>query len=129
VQKFLIHLSIYTAAIASLTFGTSFLFQNIIQNYFYLILLFFFIFTFANHFVLLRISKMKMLKFSNNFMTLSTVKLLLFVIVITVVLLLYKKLAIPFIVYFLIQYMFFTIFEVVNITSYLRNEKLTPKDH
>lgn len=70
-----------------------------------------------------------MIKFSNNFMILSTAKLFLFVIVITIVLLLYKKLAIPFIIYFVILYVLYTIFEVANITSYLRNEKITTEEH
>ena len=70
-----------------------------------------------------------MIKFSNNFMILSTAKLFLFLIVITIVLILYKKLAIPFVVFFVIQYVFFTIFEVINITTLLRNQKLSSKDH
>lgn len=56
-------------------------------------------------------------------MILSTIKLFLFVIVITLILLLYKKQAIPFIIYFVIQYVLYTIFEVINITTYLRKLK------
>ena len=70
---------------------------------------------------------MKMLKFSNNFMILSTSKLFLFLIVITIALLLYKKLAIPFIIFFVISYVLFTIFEVVNITMILKNQNLDEK--
>jgi len=62
-------------------------------------------------------------------MILSTIKLFLFLIVITIVLLLFKKEAIPFVLFFVIHYVLYTVFEVINITSHLRNEKLTGKDH
>ena len=68
-----------------------------------------------------------MLKFSNNFMILSTSKLFLFLIVITISLLLYKKMAIPFIIFFVITYVLFTVFEVVNITMLLKKQNLEEK--
>jgi hypothetical protein len=76
--------------------------------------IFFYSATTIVHYLLLKISLKKPTAFTNYFMLLTFGKLLFYLSIILVYIILYKDDAKPFVVSFLILYLFFTAFEVVQ---------------
>jgi len=76
--------------------------------------LFFYSATTVVHYLLLKISKKRPTQFTNYFMLLTFGKLIFYLTIILAYIILFKDDAKPFVVSFLILYLFFTAFEVVQ---------------
>ena len=121
-KRFSNQIAIITIILALATyFGGGFI-EAVNINLLFAILLSMGVLYFANYYVLLKISKLRLVQFSNYFMILTTSKLFLFIIVISLVLYNYKKPAVPYIIYFMLIYLIYTTFEVFSIVQFLKNK-------
>ena len=85
------------------------------------IILFFFIITLLLYVILIRLTSQKPGKFISGFMLTTTVKLILYTIVLFAYSFSNPAQAIPFILTFFILYLFYTIFEVILILPGIKN--------
>jgi hypothetical protein len=119
---FLKKLLIYSAILGIFSFLAWFIFP---QKYFSPALPFIFIFfiaiTFLEYYFLVRSSKNKIVRFINTYLLITTLKLLLFIAILVIYILLYKKDAVPFGLSFFVLYLFYTIFEVVSLINFSKN--------
>ncbi len=126
--RYSLKLLIFTAIVLGATLS---LYFTLLQEYYlqiYPILLFYFvILTFIIHIVLLKASKMQPQKFVNKYLLLTTVKLFVNIIIISVYLFTNKEDAVSFLIVFLIHYLIYTFFEVAFFSEYLRKASNSKK--
>jgi hypothetical protein len=79
---------------------------------------FFIAFTIIVCFTLIKASRERFNKFLNTYLLVTTIKLLFFLIVIMVYIFQNRSDAAPFAISFFILYLFFSVFEVVNLVTY-----------
>ena len=124
IKKFVLNTLIFTGLISTFVF---IIFYFFLQQYFLLIfpliLLFFAILTILVHTILLNASKKKLSNFVNMFMISTVAKLFIHLIFIGVYLLIDKTNAKPFVVFYLINYFFYTIYEVWALLLDLKNNE------
>ena len=126
ISRFLIRISIFTVIIAAVSVAVFYyIFPQYFSTYFLLAILFFFVVTVVFHSITLKASKLRIAQFSNYFMLSSTAKLFIYIILLTIYIFLNKGHAIPFVMFFLILYVFFTFFEVISTSQHLK--KINPK--
>lgn len=127
--RYSLKLLIFTAVILVVALG---LYFTVLQEYYlqiYPLLLFYFvILTYIIHIVLLKASEMRPQKFVNKYLLLTTVKLLINIVIITVYLFLNREKAVPFLIVFLIHYLVYTFFEVAFFSEYLRKSSNKKRD-
>ncbi len=90
--------------------------------------LFFYSATTVVHYLLLKISEKKPTQFTNYFMLLTFGKLIFYLTIILAFIILFPDDAKPFVVSFLILYLFYTVFEVVLSLKLAGQEKAVEKD-
>ena len=76
--------------------------------------------TLLSHLRLMNSVRMNVMRFNTTFLAIMSIKLFLYIIFILVCLLIDRSRAIDFVITFLILYVFFTIFEVIEISNFLR---------
>lgn len=76
--------------------------------------------TVISHIRLMNSIQMNIRRFNTVFLSIMSVKLLIYVIFILICLLADRKQAVSFVITFLILYVFFTIFEVIEISNFLK---------
>jgi hypothetical protein len=91
--------------------------EGIITNVYPYLILLFLIISAMVHYVLLRISELNPRKFVGYFMLATTLKLLIYLVVVFIYVLLVKSGILQFILAFFILYIIYTVFEVVAILS------------
>ena len=115
-KKFLLHLLLFSLAILvveALVFNT--LLIEHYQSVYFLSLIFFVILTIGIHAFLLSIANQSIAKFSKNFMILTFLKIFVCMIFLAIYLFANKENAVKFTLVFFVQYMLYTIFEVILI--------------
>lgn len=80
----------------------------------------FFLITFAIHIALIKTSKQNMRKFASRFMMVFGIKIIGLLVLITAYALVFPDQAVPFLITFLIHYLFYTAFETVYIVRVLK---------
>jgi phosphatidylglycerophosphate synthase len=85
------------------------------------LLLFFIGVTLAGFYILIRASARKFIRFINLYLLITVIKLVVFIAILVIYLLLNKKDAVPFGLWFFLLYIFFTFFEVVSLLSYSKS--------
>ena len=99
--------------------------QNIIPDFNIInlagIIALFLIVTLIFHILLVNSSKKRVNKFVQRFLTFTSAKLLLYLIIIVAYIFLNKENAVPFLVIFLILYMIYTFFEIFSILKYIKS--------
>jgi hypothetical protein len=119
--RFLFRLLVFSLALGVVTVTLYFLTPG---KYFTpvlpLIFLFFMIVTYAGYYILVRAARQKFMRFLNIFMLTTVIKLVIFIGVIFIYLLMNKKDAIPFALWFFLLYVGYTFFEVYSLVSYSR---------
>lgn len=122
-KKYIVWLIIFSAIILFLGIIG---FKTFLVNYYHpvyiLVLIFFFVITGIMHYILLKSSTMRPAKFSNYFMIATTVKLLIYLVFMSLYLYFYTMNAVPFLIVFLTGYILFSLFESVSITKQLRKK-------
>lgn len=86
------------------------------------VIIFFYVITLSVHYFLSKSLKDRIAKFSVNFMITTTIKLIIYASFVIIYLLFNKNEAITFVVFFIINYLIFTIFEVVSILRELKKQ-------
>lgn len=123
-KKFIITELVFTSSISILAFV---LFQTVLREYyipvFWMQLGFIAILTGIMHYSILQINEKGAAKFSTKFMTLSGVKMMLYLVLITAYVFLYTSTAKFFLISFFILYALYTAFEVILIVKYLKANK------
>jgi len=123
-KKFIIKELVFTSSIAIIAL---FLFQTTLKEYylpvFWILLGVIALFTGITHFSILQIHDKSAVKFSTKFMTLSGVKMMLYLVVITSYVFLNTSKAKFFLISFFIIYFLYTSFEVFQIVRYLKANK------
>lgn len=76
--------------------------------------------TLLSHLRLMKTVRMNVMRFSTTYLATMSIKLFLYIIFILVCLLIDRSRAIDFVISFLILYIFFTIFEVIEISNFLK---------
>ena len=76
--------------------------------------------TVVSHLRLMRAIQMNIRRFNTTFLSIMSIKLFIYLIFILICLLIDRKDAINFVIAFLILYVFFTIFEVIEISNFLK---------
>lgn len=119
---FLKKLLIYSAVLGFLVLLSWFIFP---EKYFSPALPFLFIFfiaiTFISYWLLVRSSQVKIVRFINMYLLITTVKLILFISILVIYILLNKKDAVSFGFSFFGLYLVYTIFEVISLVNYSKN--------
>ena len=122
---FLKKLLIYSAILGTLSFIAWFIFP---VKFFSPALPFIFIFfigiTFLSYYLLVRSSTIKVIRFINTFLLVTTLKLILFIAILVIYILLNKKDAVPFGLSFFVLYLFYTVFEVVSLINYSKKPRI-----
>jgi len=123
-SKFLIKSIIYTLLISIVSV---ILFQTVLKNYylpiFWFLLFFIAILTTTFHLYLIRLSKKEFPKFSSNFILISGIKMMIYLVFIISYSFLNPKQAVTFLISFLILYFLYTFFEVIMLISFYKNQK------
>lgn len=122
--RFVVRLLVFAAILALAGYVLSlFLPEGAIAAMYYYILLFFLAVTAAVHFVLLRVTRLSPRKFVAYFMFTTLIKLVIYFVVVLIYAFSVKTNLIPFILYFFILYILFTVFEVVSLLSQTRDQR------
>ncbi|HAN18900.1 MAG: hypothetical protein A2X13_12110 [Bacteroidetes bacterium GWC2_33_15] len=121
--KFIIKSIVYTILIFIVSF---ILFQTVLKSYylpaFWFLLLFIAGLTIAFHTFLIRISEKELSKFSSNFILISGVKMMIYLVFIIGYSFLNPKHAVIFLISFLVLYVLYTVFEVILIIAFLKRK-------
>ena len=126
-KKSIIYLSAMTLILVFLTVMVSLIFPSIhVTPVFPYILVFYYVVTLAIFLILGRSMQKRIRYFVNTYMIITFAKLILFSLVVLGYLLLNKKDAIPFVVTFIIYYLFYAIFEVVALRELNESTKENP---
>ncbi|MCX6258521.1 MAG: hypothetical protein NTW49_11595 [Bacteroidia bacterium] len=101
-------------------------FDFFLSKYYYpvylLVFVFFIIITGIMHYILLKASNLRPAKFNNYFMLATILKLLIYLVFMSIYLYLHPGNAVPFLIVFFINYIFYSAFESVFITRQIRNK-------
>jgi len=89
--------------------------------------IFFFVITLVVHYILMKASEKRMSRFVNYFMLATFLKLMLYIMILVIYVLFNRCDAIPFILTFFILYLFFTVFEIISILSFLKRANMQTK--
>ena len=89
--------------------------------------IFFFAVTLFVHYVLMKACEKRMSKFVNFFMLATFLKLMLYIMILVIYVLFNRSDAIPFILTFFIIYLFFTVFEIISILSFIKKINMETK--
>jgi L-asparagine transporter-like permease len=76
--------------------------------------------TILSHLRLMNAVRLNVMRFNTTYLAIMSIKLFLYIIFILVCLLIDRSRAIDFVITFLILYVFFTIYEVIEISNFLR---------
>jgi len=100
------------------------LFTTILKEYYMPIYLYSLLFCFAItglfHFILVNVYNKKPTKFANNYLLLTTIKMLVYLIFVSTYLIFVKINVFWFVIVFLILYLLFAVFEVIAVLSMLK---------
>ena len=119
VIKFIKRISILSVVTATLIFLLTYIVPSIfITPTLPFLILFFFSAGIVVHFVFLKISNKKSAKFIGQYMLVTVIKNLVFIIVLLLYVFLNRYDAVRFIVAFFILYLIYTIFEIISILPY-----------
>jgi len=117
--NFLRRLIIFSVILSFIAIGLLFLLP---KTYMTPVLPFLFIFflaiTLISYYILIKAAQKKFIRFLNYYLLTTTVKLLLYIVVLITYIMFNKKDAVPFALAFFILYLCYTIFEVVSIVGY-----------
>lgn len=118
-QKFVKKLILFTIILFSIATLSNFLLPSsfLTPALFYLLPMFFAI-TLLTHFLLLKGSEKSFAKFTTNYMLVTFVKLMLLMIVLLLYVFTHKSDAVPFIIWFFLFYIFYAVFEAVELQNY-----------
>lgn len=120
-KNFILNLSKLTFILAVIYFvGFYFINKSLFLPVYILIIGFIYILTIIVHYFLLKSSEDRIARFSANFMMTTTFKLLIYIIFLVGYLLLHKENGVKFAVFFLFNYLVYTIFEVYSILKHIR---------
>jgi hypothetical protein len=112
-------LIIFSVFLSFIVIGLSFLIpKSFISRVIPYLFIFFMIITMISYYILIKSAQMKFIRFLNYYLLITTVKLLLFIVVLFTYMMLNKQDAVPFAIAFFILYLCYTIFEVVAIVTY-----------
>jgi hypothetical protein len=112
-------LIIFSVFLSFIVIGLSFLIpEAFISRVIPYLFIFFMIITMISYYILIKAAQMKFIRFLNYYLLITTVKLLLFILVLITYMMLNKQDAVPFALAFFILYLCYTIFEVVSILGY-----------
>jgi hypothetical protein len=115
-------LIIFSVILSFIVIGLSFLIPtSYISRVIPLLFIFFMIITMISYYILIKAAQMKFIRFLNYYLLITTVKLLLFIVVMITYMMLNKQDAVPFALSFFILYLCYTIFEVVSIIGYSKS--------
>lgn len=89
--------------------------------------IFFLTITSISYYILIKAAQKKFIRFLNYYLITTTVKLLLFIMVLITYIMFNKKDAVPFTLSFFILYLCYTIFEVVSIVGYSKTIQKQPQ--
>ncbi len=89
--------------------------------------IFYFAITLVVHYVLMKASEKRMSRFVNYFMLATFLKLMLYIMILVIYVLFNRSDAIPFILTFFILYLFFTVFEIISILSFIKKVNIETK--
>ncbi len=121
-KKFIIRVSLFTLIVFLLTFIVIFTInQSWFLPIFPVVTLFFYIITVIIHYILSKSAEKRMAKFSVNFMLSTSLKLIIFLMFMVLYVVFDKQNAVSVILLLFINYLLFTVFEVVSILKELRN--------
>ena len=108
-----------------------FLYQWIIPQYylsiFPFLIVFFVLTTIAVHFILTKAGKQKITRFSTYFMGSISVKLIIYILFITIYAFTCRETAVPFLITFLLLYFVFTFFETYSLLNTFKKENQSLK--
>jgi len=121
--KYLKSIIILTAVLAIISLATMFWQPQLVGLQTLYILIFFFLFNIATHYVLIRITIHKMNRFTSYYMASTLFKLMVYFGVILWQAFNNRSEAINFIVTFFIFYLIFTFFEVLSLQTFARKVK------
>jgi hypothetical protein len=123
-RKFVINILLFSFAVAAIgaVLFTGYLKAYYLQVFPYL-LVFFIFFNILIFYLLIRASKLRPAKFISTFMMLTGIKLFVYLISLAGYVFADKPHAVPFLIAFLLLYIFYTVFEVMAVLGFLKKVK------
>lgn len=123
ISKILLKNAIFTFVIAIISLT---LFKTVFPDYylpvFWVILFGMALFTVILHIILIKLTSSNILKFSNRFILITGIKMIVFLFVIVSYSFLNTHQAVPFLIMFLVLYILYSIFEVVLILPFFKKQ-------